>query len=34
MAFSRDYKEKYAEFLIKMAWSVEVVAVLIGLMIS
>jgi len=34
MAFSREYKEKYADFLIKMAWSVEVVAVLIGLMIS
>lgn len=34
MAFSRDYKEVYAAFLIKMAWSLEIVAVLIGLMIS
>ncbi len=34
MAFSREYKDKYATFLIKLAWSVEIVAVLIGLMIS
>ena len=34
MAFSREYKDKYASFLIKLAWSVEIVAVLIGLMIS
>lgn len=34
MSFPREYKERYATFLIKLAWSVEIVAVLIGLMIS
>jgi len=34
MAFSREYKARYSHFLIKLAWSVEIVAVLIGLMIS
>ncbi|MEY3017410.1 MAG: hypothetical protein RL336_545 [Pseudomonadota bacterium] len=34
MAFSSEYKDRYATFLIKLAWSVEIVAVVIGLMIS
>lgn len=32
--FSNKYKEKYADFLIRLAWVVEIIAVLIGLTIS
>ncbi|WP_051786381.1 coiled-coil domain-containing protein [Endozoicomonas numazuensis] len=34
MNFSKKYNENYANFLIRLAWTVEVIAVLIGLTIS
>ena len=34
MNFSKKYNEGYANFLIRLAWTVEVIAVLIGLTIS
>ncbi|MRI31844.1 hypothetical protein EOPP23_02390 [Endozoicomonas sp. OPT23] len=34
MSFSKSYRGKNANFLIKLAWSVEIIAVMIGLTIS
>lgn len=34
MAFTPEYQNRYAAFLIRLAWTVEIIAVLIGLTIS